>query len=164
MISRSHSSLFALVVCASLSPACNKAAPRSPAGDPVPAEITSIMEKARYANAGAKWGLVVLDVEPSVGDTLCKLVKKQRKQTPVLMFSNNGDGEGVLKRWFGKAPDGILKKPVVMELVGMLGFEPVDAGPLKNARLLEPFAMVWIDQAMKRGRGRDFAFALVQMK
>ena len=25
-------------------------------------------------------------------------------------------------------------------------------------------AMVWIDQAMKRGRGRDFAFALVKMK
>jgi predicted dinucleotide-binding enzyme len=52
----------------------------------------------------------------------------------------------------------------VMELVGMLGFEPVDAGPLKNARLLEPFAMVWIDQAIKRGRGRDFAFALVKME
>jgi len=52
----------------------------------------------------------------------------------------------------------------VMELVGKLGFEPVDAGPLKNARLLEPFAMVWIDQAMKRGRGRDFAFAAVNMK
>jgi len=30
-----------------------------------------------------------------------------------------------------------------MELVGMLGFEPVDAGPLKSARLLEPFGMVW---------------------
>jgi predicted dinucleotide-binding enzyme len=51
-----------------------------------------------------------------------------------------------------------------MDLVGKLGFMPVDAGPLKNARLLEPFAMVWIDQAMKRGRGRDFAFALVDMK
>jgi predicted dinucleotide-binding enzyme len=25
-----------------------------------------------------------------------------------------------------------------MGLVGKLGFEPVDAGPLKNARLLEP--------------------------
>jgi 8-hydroxy-5-deazaflavin:NADPH oxidoreductase len=62
------------------------------------------------------------------------------------------------------AGDDAARKPVVMELVGMLGFEPVDAGPLKNARLLEPFAMVWIDQAMKRGRGRDFAFALVKMK
>jgi hypothetical protein len=34
---------------------------------------------------------------------------------------------------------------------------------LKNARLLELLAMLWIDQAMKRGRGRDFAFALVNM-
>ncbi len=59
------------------------------------------------------------------------------------------------------AGDDVAKKTVVMELVGKLGFELVDAGPLKNARLLEPFAMVWIDQAMKRGRGRDFAFALV---
>jgi predicted dinucleotide-binding enzyme len=62
------------------------------------------------------------------------------------------------------AGDDAARKPGVMELVGKLGFEPVDAGPLKNARLLEPFAMVWIDQAMKRGRGRDFAFALVNMR
>jgi predicted dinucleotide-binding enzyme len=62
------------------------------------------------------------------------------------------------------AGDDAGKKPQVMELVGKLGFEPVDAGPLKNARLLEPFAMTWIDQAMKRGRGRDFAFALVKVR
>ena len=31
-------------------------------------------------------------------------------------------------------------RPAVIELVGKLGFKPVDAGPLKNARLLEPFA------------------------
>ena len=62
------------------------------------------------------------------------------------------------------AGDEAGKKQVVMELVGMLGFEPVDAGPLKSARLLEPFGMVWIDQAMKRGRGRNFAFALVKTK
>jgi predicted dinucleotide-binding enzyme len=58
------------------------------------------------------------------------------------------------------AGDDAGRKRQVMELVGKLGFEPVDAGPLKNARLLEPFAMVWIDQAMKR----DFAFAAVNMK
>jgi len=62
------------------------------------------------------------------------------------------------------AGDDAGRKRTVMELVGKLGFESVDAGPLKNARLLEPFAMVWIDQAMKRGRGRDFAFALVNMR
>src|SRR5258707_1308093 len=62
------------------------------------------------------------------------------------------------------AGDDAGKKPKVMELVAKLGFEAADAGPLKNARLLEPFAMVWIDQAMQRGRGREFAFALVSMK
>jgi predicted dinucleotide-binding enzyme len=62
------------------------------------------------------------------------------------------------------AGDDTGKKPKVMELVGKLGFEAADAGPLKNARLLEPFAMIWIDQAMNRGRGRDFAFALVTMR
>lgn len=62
------------------------------------------------------------------------------------------------------AGDDGQKKRVVMELVGKLGFVPIDAGPLKNARLLEPLAMVWIDQAMNRGRGRDFAFAVVDMK
>jgi 8-hydroxy-5-deazaflavin:NADPH oxidoreductase len=62
------------------------------------------------------------------------------------------------------AGDDAGRKPKVMELVGKLGFEAVDAGPLRNARLLEPLAMLWIDQAMKRGRGRDFAFALVNMR
>jgi predicted dinucleotide-binding enzyme len=59
------------------------------------------------------------------------------------------------------AGDDAGSKLRVMELVGKLGFEAADAGRLKNARMLEPFAMLWIDQAMKRGRGRDFAFALV---
>ena len=62
------------------------------------------------------------------------------------------------------AGDNAEKKRVVMELVGKLGLMAVDAGPLKNARLLEPLAMLWIDQAMKRGRGRDFAFAVVDRK
>jgi predicted dinucleotide-binding enzyme len=51
-----------------------------------------------------------------------------------------------------------------MELIAKLGFEAVDAGPLKNARLLEPLAMLWIGQAMKHGRGWEFAFALVNMR
>ena len=54
------------------------------------------------------------------------------------------------------------RKPAVMGLVRDLGFEAIDAGPLRNARLLEPLAMLWIDQALNRGRGRDFAFALVR--
>jgi 8-hydroxy-5-deazaflavin:NADPH oxidoreductase len=69
-----------------------------------------------------------------------------------------------VKPFMPVAGDDAAKKTVVMGLVGALGFEPVDAGPLKNARLLEPVAMLWIDQAMKRGRGRDFAFALAKIE
>lgn len=51
-------------------------------------------------------------------------------------------------------------KAVVMRLVGDLGFEAIDGGPLRNARLLEPYAMVWIDQAFNRGRGRHWALTV----
>jgi predicted dinucleotide-binding enzyme len=58
------------------------------------------------------------------------------------------------------AGDDDTRKRVVLSLVEKLGFEPVDAGPLRIARLLEPYGMLWIDQALNRGRGRSFAFAL----
>jgi predicted dinucleotide-binding enzyme len=57
------------------------------------------------------------------------------------------------------AGDHPASKPLVLSLVRDIGFQAVDAGPLASARLLEPLAMVWIEQAMKLGRGRDFAFA-----
>ena len=50
-------------------------------------------------------------------------------------------------------------KRVVSTLLADLGFEPLDAGPLHRARLLEPLAMVWINQALIRGHGRNWAFA-----
>lgn len=52
----------------------------------------------------------------------------------------------------------------VRDLAEACGFEAIDAGPLKTARLLEPLAMLWIEQALKRGQGRDFAFALTRAK
>lgn len=48
---------------------------------------------------------------------------------------------------------------VVSGLVEAIGFSAIDAGPLKNARLIEPLAMLWIDQAFNRGAGRAFALA-----
>jgi len=41
-----------------------------------------------------------------------------------------------------------------------LGFKPLDAGDITKARLLEPFGMVWINQAIMRGKGRDWAFSV----
>src|SRR4051812_12523786 len=53
------------------------------------------------------------------------------------------------------AGDDEAAKPKVLGLVGDLGFEAVDAGPLRIARLLEPHAMLWIHLALNRGFGRD---------
>jgi predicted dinucleotide-binding enzyme len=53
-------------------------------------------------------------------------------------------------------------KPTVLKLVAELGFDAVDAGPLKVARLLEPLAMFWIHLAMTQGLGREIAFALLR--
>jgi predicted dinucleotide-binding enzyme len=51
-------------------------------------------------------------------------------------------------------------KQVVLTLGADAGFEAVDIGGLRAARLLEPFAMLWIELARKRGLGPDFTFAL----
>jgi 8-hydroxy-5-deazaflavin:NADPH oxidoreductase len=60
------------------------------------------------------------------------------------------------------AGDDAAGKAVVLEIVADAGFTAIDAGPLDRARLLEPLAMLWIDLALARGQGRDFAFALVR--
>ncbi|MBV9252222.1 MAG: NAD(P)-binding domain-containing protein [Acetobacteraceae bacterium] len=52
------------------------------------------------------------------------------------------------------------RKPAVLSLVGEAGFEAIDLGGLRTARLLEPFAMLWIELARKRGLGSDFVFTL----
>lgn len=60
------------------------------------------------------------------------------------------------------AGDDAAAKAAVLGLIRDLGFEAVDAGPLANARLLEAHAMLWIDLALKRGLGREQAFALMR--
>lgn len=46
-------------------------------------------------------------------------------------------------------------------LLADLGFDPLDAGDITAARLLEPYGMVWINQALRRGKGRDWALAAI---
>jgi 8-hydroxy-5-deazaflavin:NADPH oxidoreductase len=58
------------------------------------------------------------------------------------------------------AGDDEARKSMVLQLIAKLGFQAIDAGPLRVARLLEPLGMLWIDQALNRGRGQNFAFAL----
>lgn len=52
-------------------------------------------------------------------------------------------------------------KATAARLASDLGFDPVDAGSLQQARLLEPLALLWIRLAFQ-GMGRDIAFKLMR--
>lgn len=59
----------------------------------------------------------------------------------------------------GDDPDA---KKTAAQLAADLGFDPYDAGPLQEARLLEPFALTWIHLAVFQKLGTNFAFRLVK--
>ncbi len=52
-------------------------------------------------------------------------------------------------------------RQLIQQLVEEVGFEAVDAGPLKNARLLEPMMLLWVACAQNLGT-RDIAFRLLR--
>jgi len=58
--------------------------------------------------------------------------------------------------------DEAAAKEAVKQLATDLGFEALDAGPLTQARLLEPFALLWISLAFQQGWGREFAFQVLR--
>jgi 8-hydroxy-5-deazaflavin:NADPH oxidoreductase len=60
------------------------------------------------------------------------------------------------------AGDDLEAKKKVIQLSNDLGFETIDAGPLSQARLLEPVAMLWISLAYASGLGPNFAFKLIR--
>jgi predicted dinucleotide-binding enzyme len=62
---------------------------------------------------------------------------------------------------FMAAEDAAAKAQVAI-LLADLGFDALDAGGIAMARLLEPMAMVWINQAIFRGKERNWAFAAIE--
>ncbi|MGH9731531.1 MAG: NADPH-dependent F420 reductase [Candidatus Acidiferrales bacterium] len=86
----------------------------------------------------------------------------------VKAFNTTGAGNMADSRYASGKPvmciagDDPAAKKAVASLAKDLGFEPIDAGPLKNARLLEPFAMLWIYLAVKQGLGPNIAFQLLR--
>jgi len=76
-------------------------------------------------------------------------------------FENMADARVYARRpMMFVAGDDATAKPAVLALVADAGFDAIDAGGLREARLLEPLAMLWIELARLRGYGSDFAFAL----
>ena len=60
------------------------------------------------------------------------------------------------------AGDDVESKEKVGELIDRLGFDPVDAGPLQNARYLEPLSLLNIHLGRVLGFGTHIAFAMLR--
>lgn len=62
---------------------------------------------------------------------------------------------------FAASDDGEAKQ-LVLELARAIGFDAIDSGPLKNARLLEPLGFFNIQLGYVLGRGTQIGFKLLQ--
>jgi len=86
----------------------------------------------------------------------------------VKAFNTTGAGNILTPNYGSEAADMFIcgddedAKNVVSKLVVDAGFDVIDSGPLENARLLEPLAMLWIHLAIKEGLSSDIAFKLMQ--
>lgn len=58
--------------------------------------------------------------------------------------------------------DDAKAKETVGRLAEAIGFDAKDAGPLRQARSLEPFALLWISLALEQGHGREIAFQFLK--
>ncbi len=70
-------------------------------------------------------------------------------------FCGGGGGGG------GGGAEDAAARTIVAGLVADVGFDPVDAGPLKQARLLEPMMLLWVAAAQAYST-RDLAFKLLR--
>ncbi len=60
------------------------------------------------------------------------------------------------------AADDASARSTVLALAGDIGFDAIDAGPLRNARLLEPLGYLNIQLAFAQGLGPQIGFKLVR--
>lgn len=87
-----------------------------------------------------------------------RVVKTLNQVGAEIMADNSG--LKVQPAMFMAGNDDAAKADVAI-LLSDLGFEPLDAGDITKSRILEPYALVWINQALMRGKGRNWAFAAV---
>jgi predicted dinucleotide-binding enzyme len=81
-------------------------------------------------------------------------------------FENFADASypkyGGLKPVMFLAGDDAAAKRMVAQLAADIGFQPLDTGELKVARLLEPTGMLWIHQALVQKQGTGFTWAMLE--
>src|SRR5450432_4175662 len=81
-------------------------------------------------------------------------------------FENFADASypkyGGLKPIMFLAGDDADAKHIVAQLAADIGFQPLDTGDLKIARLLEPTGMLWIHQAIVQKQGTGFTWGMLE--
>ncbi len=87
-------------------------------------------------------------------------VVKGLNQVPAEMMADNARLNSRPVQFI--AGDDESAKATAKQLIEELGFEVLDSGGLVQSRLLEPFGMVFINQALMRGMGRDWAFGVLR--
>jgi 8-hydroxy-5-deazaflavin:NADPH oxidoreductase len=95
-----------------------------------------LAKKARKARVVQAFNTVPSEVLFSVFE------KRRRKQRPSLVYCG----------------DNAKAKKIAAELIGDVGFEPVDIGKLRMARYSEPFTMIIAQQAYETDRGPALAY------
>jgi predicted dinucleotide-binding enzyme len=119
--------------------------------NPINAEFTGL-EVGLDTSAGEKvqeWALNarVVKIFNTVGNNV--MADAEFNDEPASMFYCGDDPEA---------------KQMAAGLASELGFDPIDVGPLEQARMLEPLAWLWITMALKYGFGREIAFNLVRRR
>jgi len=89
-------------------------------------------------------------------------VVKAFNTTSVATMADPTYGEHVATQFY--CGDDVEAKQVVASLIADLGMEPVDAGPLLNARYLEATAMLYIHLAVRGGWGGNCALKMLRRK
>jgi predicted dinucleotide-binding enzyme len=124
-------------------------------------------------------GKILLDVTNAVGENLDltvgfttsaaeelqKMLPKARvvKAFNTVFAKNQSTGKiGNEQLTLFVAGDDAEAKQTIMQLGSEIGFDPVDAGPLKSARYLEPMAVLLMNLAFVVGMGPNIGYKLVK--
>jgi len=131
-------------------------------GDLTGRVVIDVTNPLTFANGALS---LALGFETSGGETVASIAKGAHvfKSLNQIGYAVMADTSGfpIAPTMFVAGEDG-ANKAIVMGLVGDLGFEPMDAGPLSVSRLLEPYAMLWIHMVLAKGAPQDGAFGLMR--
>jgi NADPH-dependent F420 reductase len=130
------------------------------------------------AAAGDLAGKVVIDCTNAVGRGMTlqfhgdtSAAEELQKRIPAARVFKSFNAQGAENLSAPTYPDGRASnffcgddpagRAVVRQLVEDVGFDAVDAGPLRSARSIEPLMLLWVSVAQASGT-RDLAFRLLR--